>query len=146
MDLTKAIFRSIAFLLGVAATCGVGVGAYREYCGGPTGVAPLFLIAIAMMAGVLLLISQWREFVRGPSMVPAAVFAVCTFFYCMALPNLIGVNSTPPGSGWFTVTLKAMGYMAFSCLFIVPAAFVYHGTRSFLSSLGKALARKTRIP
>jgi hypothetical protein len=149
MNAAKGTLRLAAFLVGIAASCGVGAGAYREFHGGPAGVVPLPLIAIVTMAGVLLLISQWRELARDPWMVPSAIFATSVFFYSMTLPGRIGLYElhTASGASWLTVVLKVLGYMAFATFNLVPSVIVYRGTHSLLSTLGNALlARKTRRP
>lgn len=146
MNGVKIILRTIAFLIGAAAACGAGIGAYREYCGGPIGVVPLYLIVVAMIAGVPLLISWWREFVHDPWVVPSAVFAACVICYGVSFADHIGLYEygTGRGSPWLVVSLKVLGYLLISILSYVTATIVYHGTHSFLSSLGNAVSRKTQ--
>jgi hypothetical protein len=146
MNAAKVILRTAAFLIGAVASYGVAVGACREFHGGPTGVVPILMLVPAIIAGVLILISWRREFVRAPAVVPSAVFAACAFFYYVSLPDRIGLYEFGTGrdSSWFTFLLSLLTYFVFISFLGVVAAFVYHGTHAFLSSLGHVFSRNNR--
>jgi hypothetical protein len=146
MNVVKVILRSVAFLIGATASCGVCVAIYGEFYGGSIGIIPMPILLPAIIGGVLVLISQRQAFVRDPWMAPSGVFAACAFFYYLSLPERITLYEfgNISDSSWLAFVLSILGYFGFISFGCLVVAFVYHGTYAFLSSLGRALSRNNR--
>lgn len=143
MKRAKVIFRTIALLTGLAAFCGAGAGAYREWRGGPVGVVPVVILAPVVIAIAGILFTRWREFARKPPWeLPAAVFAVCAASYAMSLVARIGLIEYGSGSGssWGSFLLSLCGYIVIVAVTMFVTAFVYYGSLASLRSLRRGPA------
>ena len=145
MNEKKIILNTIAFLLGVACLVGVSIGAYRELHGGPMGVMPIFLLFILVAAGLTLLFTWRRDIARDPAMVPAGIFAVCTFFYYATLREHVDLErfAMVKDSSWVTFLLGLIAYFLFYSLAIIPPLIIYHGSKNFLNTVYNALRPRT---